>query len=237
MERQLNNTETGFGDVRENYLRIRERVAEAMNAAGRSDNARIMAVTKTVAPEKINFAVGLGIDLLGENRVQEFLDKRDEYAPAEVHFIGGLQTNKVKYIIDKVSMIHSVDSVRLAEEIDRRAASHGKIMDILAEVNIGGEESKGGVAAGKALELCAELSELQHVRLRGLMTIPPPGCSEKCFADMQELFEKLKARQTDNNALIDTLSMGMSGDFETAIKFGATIIRIGSGLFGYRKYL
>lgn len=237
MERQLNSTETGFGDVRENYLSICERVAEAMNAAGRSDKARIMAVTKTVAPEKINFAVGLGIDLLGENRVQEFLDKRDEYAPAEVHFIGGLQTNKVKYIIDKVSMIHSVDSMRLAEEIDRRAASQGKIMDILAEVNIGGEESKGGVAADKALEFCAELSELQHIRLRGLMTIPPPGCSEKCFADMQELFEKLKARQTDKNALIDTLSMGMSGDFETAIKFGATIIRIGSGLFGYRKYL
>lgn len=236
MERLLNNTETGFDDVRESYLRICGQVDEAVNAAGRSDRVRIMAVTKTVAPEKINFAVGLGIDLLGENRVQEFLDKRDKYAPAEVHFIGGLQTNKVKYIIDKVSMIHSVDSMRLAEEIDRRAASHGKIMDILAEINIGGEESKGGAAADKALEFCAELSELQHIRLRGLMTIPPPGCSEKCFADMRELFEQLKARQT-NNALVDTLSMGMSGDFETAIKFGATIIRIGSGLFGYRKYL
>lgn len=236
MERLFDNTQTCFDDVRESYLRIRGQVDRAMAAAGRSDRVRIMAVTKTVAPEKVNFAVGLGIDLLGENRVQEFLDKREKYAPAEIHFIGGLQTNKVKYIIDKVSMIHSVDSRKLAEEIDRRAASHGIVMDILTEINIGEEESKGGITAGKALEFCAEISELKNIRLRGLMTIPPPGCSEGCFAEMQELFEDLKAHQKDN-ALIDTLSMGMSGDFETAIKFGATIIRIGSGLFGYRKYL
>ena len=237
MERLLNNSETSFEDIRGNYLEICERAEKAMTEAKRSDKVRIMAVTKTVAPEKINFAVGLGIDLLGENRVQEFLDKRENYASAEVHFIGGLQTNKVKYIIDKVSMIHSVDSMRLAEEIDRRAASHEKIMDILAEINIGEEESKGGVTAGEALSFCEELSELKHIRLRGLMTIPPPGCSEKCFADMQALFEELKTRTKRENALIDTLSMGMSGDYEAAIKFGATIIRIGSGLFGYRKYL
>lgn len=237
MERLLSNSETGFDDVRENYLEICGRVEKAMTAAGRTDKVRIMAVTKTVDPEKINFAVGLGIDLLGENRVQEYLDKREKYAPAEVHFIGGLQTNKVKYIIDKVSMIHSVDSMRLAEEIDRRAASHGRIMDILAEINIGDEESKNGVTAGEALGFCDELSGLKHIRLRGLMTIPPPGCSEKCFADMQKLFEELKKRSNRENALIDTLSMGMSGDYEAAVKFGATIIRIGSGLFGYRKYL
>lgn len=237
MEKLLDNTQTGFEDVRENYLRICGRAGKAMSDAGRTDKVRIMAVTKTVAPEKINFAVGLGIDLLGENRVQEFLDKRESYASAEVHFIGGLQTNKVKYIIDKVSMIHSVDSMRLAEEIDRRAAQHGRVMDILTEINIGEEESKGGISAGEALGFCAEISKLQNIRLRGLMTIPPPGCSEKCFARMQELFEELKVQFNGNNALIDTLSMGMSGDFETAIKFGATIVRIGSGLFGYRKYL
>lgn len=237
MERSLNNTQTGLDDIRENYLKIRELADKAAADAGRSDKVRIMAVTKTVAPEKVNFAVGLGIDLLGENRVQEFLDKRDKYAPAEVHFIGGLQTNKVKYIIDKVSLIHSVDSMRLAEEIDRRAAQHGIVMDILTEINIGEEESKGGVAADRALELCAEISKLQNVRLRGLMSIPPPGCTEESFARMQELFEMLKAQENRENAHIDTLSMGMSGDFETAIKFGATIIRIGSGLFGYRKYL
>lgn len=237
MERLLNNSETSFDDVRDNYLEICDKVEKAMAAAGRSDKVRVMAVTKTVDPEKINFAVGLGIDLLGENRVQEFLDKREKYSPAEIHFIGGLQTNKVKYIIDKVSMIHSVDSVKLAEEIDRRAASHERVMDILAEINIGGEESKGGVSAGEAISFCEKLSELKHIRLRGLMTIPPPGCPEKCFADMQELFGELKECVKRENALIDTLSMGMSGDYETAIKFGATIIRIGSGLFGYRKYL
>lgn len=231
------NTQTSFDDIRENYQKICERVKKAMADAGRTDKVRIMAVTKTVVPEKINFAVGLGIDLLGENRVQEFLEKREAYAPAEVHFIGGLQTNKVKYIIDKVSMIHSVDSMKLAEEIDRRAAQHGRIMDILAEINIGGEESKGGVSPGEALEFCAEISKLKNVKLRGLMAIPPPGCSEDCFASMRELFEKLRARSEGENPNIDTLSMGMSGDYETAIKYGATIIRIGSGLFGYRKYL
>ena len=236
MERLSDNTQTSFDEVRENYLRICGEVRDAMAAAGRSDKVRIMAVTKTVAAEKVNFAVGLGLDLLGENRVQEFLDKREAYAPAEVHFIGGLQTNKVKYIIDKVSMIHSVDSMRLAEEIDRRAGQCGRIMDILTEINIGEEETKGGVSAESAEEFCAGIAELKNVRLRGLMTIPPPGCSESCFARMQELFVRLKRRFDRENAPFDTLSMGMSGDFAAAIKYGATIVRIGSGLFGYRKY-
>ena len=231
------NTQTSFEDIRENYLRICGEIRSAMEQANRADKVRFMAVTKTVAADKVNFAVGLGIDLLGENRVQEFLDKRESYAPAEVHFIGGLQTNKVKYIIDKVSMIHSVDSLKLAEEIDRRAAGHGLIMDILTEINIGEEETKGGISAQDAEEFCARIAELKNVRLRGLMTIPPPGCSDRCFARMEELFGCLKRRFDRENAPFDTLSMGMSGDFAAAIKHGATIIRIGSGLFGYRKYL
>ena len=237
MERLSDNTQTSFDEIRENYLRIQREVCDAMAAAGRTDKVRVMAVTKTVAVDKINFAIGLGADLLGENRVQEFLDKREGYSPAEIHFIGGLQTNKVKYIIDKVSMIHSVDSMRLAEEIDRRAGQNGIIMDILTEINIGEEETKGGISAENAEGFCAEIAELKNVRLRGLMTIPPPGCSESCFARMQELFERLKRRYDKENAQFDTLSMGMSGDFAAAIKFGATIVRIGSGLFGYRKYL
>lgn len=230
------NTQTSFEDIRENYLRICGEVSAAMARAHRTDKVRIMAVTKTVAAEKINFAVGLGIDLLGENRVQEYLDKRESYVPAEIHFIGGLQTNKVKYIIDKVSMIHSVDSLKLAEEIDRRAAEHGLIMDILTEINIGEEETKGGISADSAEEFCARIAGMQNVRLRGLMTIPPPGCSESSFARMEELFGRLNRRFDRDNAPFDTLSMGMSGDFAAAIKYGATIIRIGSGLFGYRKY-
>lgn len=237
MEKLSDNTQTSFDEIRENYLKIQDEVCDAMAAANRTDKVRVMAVTKTVAAEKINFVIGLGIDLLGENRVQEFLDKRGEYSPAEIHFIGGLQTNKVKYIIDKVSMIHSVDSMRLAEEIDRRAGQHGIVMDILTEINIGEEETKGGISAENAEDFCAEIAELKNVRLRGLMTIPPPGCSESCFARMQELFERLKRCNDRENAPFDTLSMGMSGDFAAAIKYGATIVRIGSRLFGYRKYL
>lgn len=233
MEKLSDNTQTTFEDIRANYLGICENIARS----GR--DVRIMAVTKTVSPERINYAIGLGISLLGENRVQEYLEKRESYKPAEVHFIGGLQTNKVKYIIDKVSMIHSVDSLRLAEEIDRRAAQHGIIMDILTEINIGEEQTKGGITAESAGEFCAEIAGLPNIRLRGLMTIPPAGCSESVFARMQELFERLKVENAHNreNAVFDTLSMGMSGDYEAAIKYGATIVRIGSGLFGYRKYL
>lgn len=233
MEKLSDNTQTTFEDIRENYLMICENIEKS----GR--DVRLMAVTKTVDPERINYAVGLGVSLLGENRVQEYLDKRESYRPAEVHFIGGLQTNKVKYIIDKVSMIHSVDSLRLAEEIDRRAGQHGIIMDILAEINIGGEETKGGVPADGASAFCSEVNRFQNIRLRGLMTIPPAGCSESVFADMQELFERIRVENAHNreNAAFDTLSMGMSGDYEAAIRHGATIVRIGSGLFGYRKYL
>lgn len=234
MEKLLSNTQTSFDDIRESYARICENIEKAKTASGRTDKVRLMAVTKTVAPERINYAVGLGIDLLGENRVQEFMDKREQYLPAEVHFIGGLQTNKVKYIIDKVSMIHSVDSLHLAEEISRRAGQHGLVMDILAEINIGGEETKGGITPESAPEFCAQLRELPNIRLRGLMTIPPPGCGENAFAAMQRLFSDI---QSEQQGTFDTLSMGMSGDYETAVKHGSTIVRIGSGLFGYRNYL
>lgn len=237
-EKLLSNTQTSFDDIRESYAIICENIEKAKAAAGRTDNVRLMAVTKTVSAERVNYAVKLGIDLLGENRVQEFMDKREQYLPAEVHFIGSLQTNKVKYIIDKVSMIHSVDSLHLAEEISRRAQQHGLVMDILAEINIGGEETKGGISPESAVEFCAQLRELPHIRLRGLMTIPPPDCGEGAFAKMQQLFGDIHADKSVNNTdAFDTLSMGMSGDYETAVKYGSTIVRIGSGLFGYRKYL
>lgn len=240
MEELLSNTQTSFEDIKESYTQVCDNINKVLSATGRSDKVQLMAVTKTVDPERINYAIDLGIDLLGENRVQEFLDKRDSYKKAEVHFIGGLQTNKVKYIIDKVSMIHSVDNARLAQEISRRAGQHGLVMDILVEVNIGEEQTKGGISPESVRGFCAEVLELPNIRLRGLMTIPPPGCSEKIFAMMQELFQNIKAEPPQNsnekNMLFDTLSMGMSGDYEAAVKYGATIIRIGSGLFGYRKY-
>ncbi len=234
----MDNAHTSFEDIRENFLKICENIENASVKANRADKPRVMAVTKTVSPERINYAVELGIDLLGENRVQEYMDKRGSYSPAEVHFIGSLQTNKVKYIIDKVSMIHSVDNLRLAEEINRRAEQHGLVMDILTEVNIGEEETKSGVLLKEAAEFCERIAEMKNIRLRGLMAIPPPGCPESMFASMQELFESLgSGLGKKENVKIDVLSMGMSGDYQTAVKYGSTIVRIGSALFGYRKYL
>ncbi len=230
-----------FTAVSESYKRISERVEAAKVKAGRTDEVRLMGVTKTVSPELINHSINLGIRLLGENRVQEFMDKRESYdKSAEVHFIGGLQTNKVKYIIDKVSMIHSVDSIRLASEISKRASGCGRIMDILVEINIGGEESKSGISPEELDGFISEAAELEGIRIRGLMTIPPVdinGSSERYFARMQELFSGIKSKTAgDSRFQLDTLSMGMSGDFETAIKYGSNIVRIGSLLYGYRKY-
>lgn len=230
-----------LAEVSENYKRISEKIETARLKAGRKDEVRFMGVTKTVAPELINRSVELGIRLLGENRVQEFLDKHESYDKrAEVHFIGALQSNKVKYIIDKVSMIHSVDSIKLASEIDKRARAHSLTMDVLVEINIGGEETKSGISPEGLNAFLEEASELRGIRIRGLMTIPPvniDGSSERYFAKMQEMFEELKAKTAgDSRFLVDTLSMGMSGDYETAIKYGSNIVRIGSLLYGYRKY-
>lgn len=228
--------ETTLEDIKQNYEAIKQNIAEAMDKAGRKDTVRFMAVTKTVPCEKINYAESLGINLLGENRVQEFLGKYENYSEnSEIHFIGDLQKNKVKYIIDKVSMIHSVDNFALASEIDRRASQHGLKMDILIEVNIGGELTKSGVSPDGLVETAKAVSELENVRIKGLMTIPPARCDEKYFALMQELFENSKQKYSFLSDM-NTLSMGMSGDYTSAVKYGSTIVRIGSGLFGYRNY-
>ena len=219
--------------IDENLRIIRERCAEAKDRYRSSDdNIRIMAVTKTVAPEAINHAVELGIDLLGENRVQEYLSKADFYdKSAEVQFIGHLQTNKVKYIINSVSMIQSVDSLKLGQEISRLAVKNGRVMDILCEVNIGGEESKSGIAPDGLDELMDGLSELEGIRIRGLMTIPPPSDSDVFLGRMQELYNRFAPEYS-----FDTLSMGMTHDYAQAVKYGSTLVRIGTGLFGARNY-
>ena len=219
--------------LEDNFKRISHNIENAMTKAERTDNVRLMAVTKTVPYEKVNHAVTLGIDLLGENRVQEFMGKYEFYEKnCEIHFIGGLQNNKVKYIIDKVSMIHSVDSRKLADEISKRAITSNRKMDILIEVNIGGEDSKGGVTLEAADELAAYCMELAGVNLRGYMTIPPlSNDSSRYFAQMQELYLNSRTKYGG----IDTLSMGMSNDYEQAVLFGSNIVRIGSALFGNRK--
>lgn len=228
--------ESNYSYVDENLKLIRENVGEAAEKCGiKAEDIRIMAVTKTVAPEIVNHAIELGLDLLGENRVQEYLSKAEAYSPAEVHFIGGLQTNKVKYIIESVSMIQSVDSLKLGTEIDRLAAKHGRVMDILCEVNIGGEESKGGVAPDKLRELIAQLAQLKNIRIKGLMTIPPPSQSDIFLGRMQELYNDLRDNKIEG-ADMQVLSMGMTHDYAEAVKYGSTLVRIGTGLFGARDY-
>lgn len=225
-----------FIGIKERYKRISENIEKAKLKAGRTDDVRLMAVTKTVPCEKVNFAASLGIDLLGENRVQEFLGKYEFYRKnCDIHFIGSLQSNKVKYIIDKVSMIHSVDSEKLAEEISKRALNLGRITDILIEVNIGKEESKGGVFTEALDGLVSFCENLPGVRLRGFMTIPPPaanGGGERYFESMERIYNDYRLKYKS----IDTLSMGMSGDYEQAVLYGSNIVRVGSALFGERNY-
>lgn len=222
-------------DACENYRKALFNVQEAKAKYRKSDETvRLMAVTKTVPAEIVNSVIDCGADLLGENRVQEYLEKKDIYKPAEVHFIGHLQSNKIKYIINSVECIHSVDSLDLAKEISKAAERNGKIMKVLAEVNIGGEESKFGISPEKLDELIYGVSELHGIKLCGLMTIPPKGNSEAYFAKMQELFCKMGNKKTENVSM-DILSMGMSADYVEAIKYGSNIVRIGSGIFGARK--
>ena len=227
-----------FGAIRENLKEIRYNISEALAKYRHSgDEVSIMAVTKTVAPEKINYAVSQGITLLGENRVQEYLSKKDSYdKSAQVHMIGHLQTNKVKYIIGEVSMIQSVDSLKLAGEINRLAVRDGIVMDVLLEVNIGDEESKSGISKDSIMTLAQQMQELSNVRIRGLMAIPPIGADEAVFAQMNELYCELRESKL-SRVEADVLSMGMSGDYELAVKHGSTLVRIGTKLFGARKYM
>lgn len=223
--------------VLERLADIRQNIAESCAAAGRDPSEiTLMAVTKTVSPELINLAVDHGVKVLGENRVQEFLSKREAYrSSAEVQFIGHLQTNKVRQIIDKVSLIQSVDSLHLAEAVNKAAEQHGIIMPVLLEVNIGGESSKSGISAEALPQLLEDVGKLKNLRADGLMTIPPPTADEQeqmqTFSAMQQLYQQMQQL-----APLHTLSMGMSGDYPAAIRCGATLVRIGSALFGARFY-
>ena len=227
-------------DTAVNVKEAFDRINSAAEKAGRDPSEiKLMAVTKTVAPEKVNEAIESGCMLLGENRVQELLEKYEYYDKrAEIHFIGSLQTNKVKYIVDKVSMIESVDSLKLAEEIEKRCAKIDKIMDILLEVNIADEESKSGFSVDEIVAVSDKIKDFPHLRLRGLMTIGRFGAeieeTRDYFKKMRHLLVDIKAKNIDN-IYINILSMGMSADYELAVLEGANIVRIGRGLFGARK--
>lgn len=249
-ENKLNESAVSFVEmagqtpqtVAQTVRSIQESVVDKARSLGIDPSSiHIMAVTKTVEPELVNAAIGQGIRLLGENRVQEFLSKADQYTlgdGCQVHFIGTLQTNKVKYIVDKVTMIESVNSLKLAQEIDRQSQKAGKVMDILVEVNIGREESKSGIPPEELDQALEQLAGLPNIRVRGLMAIPPAGPEEETrqyFAKMQQLFIDRKAKKLDNSSM-DYLSMGMSHDYLTAIEYGANIVRLGTAMFGKRIY-
>lgn len=225
----------------DNYKRIKEDVAQTAIRAGRSaDDVRLMCVTKTVEPEYINPVLDLGADLIGENRVQEYCSKLDtlHLDGVEKHIIGHLQTNKVKYIAGRVDMIESVDSLKLAREISKEFKKANSTANVLVEVNIGREESKSGCDIDELEELLYQISELDCIKVKGLMTIPPI-CDElqarKYFALMNKKFLELKEEKIDGVEM-QTLSMGMSADYEAAILEGSNIVRVGSAIFGARKY-
>ena len=223
------------GEVRENLALVREMVDKASMV-----ECRLLLATKTVSPEQINYVASeCGHRLIGENRVQELCDKYDRLRREllEIHFIGSLQTNKVKQIIDKVDMIHSVDRESLAAEINKRAAERGIRMDVLCEINIGREAEKGGVMPERAEEFCRILSEFPSIRLRGIMTMAPKLQNENgylpYFEETKRIYDRIRSLAIPNT-LIDTLSMGMSDSYRVAAECGSNLVRVGSAVFGKR---
>ena len=253
-------TEQEKQSIRENIAEIKEKVKEAAKVCGtRSEDIRIVLATKTQPAEKINFAAECGITEIGENRVQELLEKYDliDKEKLKIHFIGTLQSNKVKYIIDKVCLIHSVNSEKLALEISKQAKKHGIVAEVLVEVNAVDENSKTGIALDELYSLLSYISQLENIKVRGLMAIPPapektqndPNLIEKTlpivnklqinddsrqyFKKIRQIFLDISAKKMDNISM-DILSLGMSADFPCAIEEGSNLIRPGRAVFGER---
>jgi pyridoxal phosphate enzyme (YggS family) len=205
----------------------------------RPDSVRLVAATKTVTVDRIRVGIGAGLSILGENRVQEALPKVSALAqePIRWHFIGQLQRRKVRSVVGLFELIHSVDSLELAQEIDRRAGEAGRLQDILLEVNIGGEPTKAGFHPDALVSTVPKMASLAHIRIKGLMTIPPQAeeaeSSRGYFKRLRELAESIAVRKIPG-VTMDELSMGMSGDYGVAIQEGATLVRVGSALFGAR---
>lgn len=240
MENQYSDQCAAFD---QNYAEIREKIARAAEKSSRRpEDITLLAATKTVSHQVVSYAISKGISCIGENRVQELLDKYDflDRTHCDVQFIGRLQTNKVKYLMDKVSCIQSVDSLKLAQEISRQCVLKKTAMDVLLEVNIGGEESKGGIFPENLLEFVDQVRVLPGITVKGLMTIPPntDDLTElfRYFSVMREYYVDIAGKKLDNVSM-NCLSMGMSSDFSQAIECGATMVRIGSALFGKRPVL
>lgn len=232
-----------YGYIRENLLQVHGKMSEACHAASRdAKDVKLVAVSKTKPFEELLAAYNCGERIFGENKVQEICTKYeriDEIPGAVFHMIGHLQTNKVRQVIDKVAMIHSVDSLHLAQVIDKEAARIDRRMDILIEVNVAGEESKFGITCEEVEKLVRECAKLPNIHVCGLMTIAPfvtnPEENRQYFKNLRKLCVDLKAKNIDNTDM-DVLSMGMTGDYPVAIEEGATMVRVGTGIFGARNY-
>ena len=225
----------------ENVIEVEKNIQAACDRAGRSrEEVRLIAVSKTKPVSDIEEVLTTGILDYGENKVQELSDKYD-VLPKNIrwHMIGHLQRNKVKYLIGKTVLIHSVDSLRLAEQIEHEAAKADTIMNVLIEVNVAGEESKFGTTCNEAIELVRAVAALKHVKIKGLMTIAPftdnPEDNRIYFKKLKQLSVDIKSKNIDNVDM-DELSLGMTGDYEVAIEEGATMVRVGTGIFGERNY-
>lgn len=229
-----------MGTIAENLSEVERKLTLAAQRSGRKrDDILLVAVTKTHLPEMMNEAIDAGVTDIGENKPQEVRDKFDFVKPVNWHLIGHLQTNKVKYVVGRCCLIHSVDSIKLMDEIERVASGQNIIQDILIQVNISGEETKSGVSADEVESLLLHASELKHVKVRGLMTIAPKSdnsiTNKLHFNNMHRLFVDIRDKKYDNISM-DYLSMGMSGDYEDAVECGANIVRVGSAIFGARNY-
>ncbi len=230
-----------MGYIKENIAEVEKKVAAACERSGRKrEDVLLLAVSKTIDVDRIKEAVDCGLTSLGENKVQEIMDKYDAMGPdVKWHLIGHLQTNKVKYIIDKVDLIHSVESLKLAEEISKRAEAKGVTANILLEVNVADEESKFGIKVDECEEMVRKISVLPNIVIRGLMTVAPfvenPEENRGYFRQLKQLLVDINSKKIDN-VNMEVLSMGMTGDYEVAIEEGATIVRVGTGIFGARVY-
>ena len=230
-----------YETIAANVAAVRETMRQAALRAGRDpEEVTLVAATKVQTSDTIRNAIKAGITVCGENRVQELTAHLEDnaYEGAKVHFIGHLQTNKVKFVVGKVDMIESVDSQHLMDALEKQAAKIGVTQDIMLEVNIGDEASKGSARAGDILELGRHAAQCPHLNLRGIMCIPPAASDEEenraFFAETYQLFVDMKEKLGDNNTNIDCLSMGMSGDYPLAIEGGSTMVRVGTALFGAR---
>jgi pyridoxal phosphate enzyme (YggS family) len=228
-------------ELKQRLEHIKERIRQAAKSCNRNpDSIRLVAVSKTVPAETVKEAIEAGATILGENYVQDAREKFDAlvHYPVSWHFIGHLQSNKAKYAVRLFDLIHSVDSLKLARALNKEAKKVDKIQPILVQVNISGEDTKSGIAAEDAPGLISEISHLKNLSIEGLMTMPPyfyqPEKVRPYFAALRELRDQMK-KQSLPNVSLEELSMGMTGDFEVAIEEGATLVRIGTAIFGERK--